>query len=163
MGINMNIKRNKVIFLALLGVGTLILFSLPQIDVSFNHPNSINDSEVRNDPRILKSSGYWNLTMPIEIDDAGTNNWTWAEGEAWFGGWMAEDPASFAPSHNGSAQRLPNGNTLSVNGTSAVIFELTPGGEVVWEYKVPGPASRSSGPRAESRQARGRQGGQEVQ
>lgn len=74
--------------------------------------------------------------------------------------WMAEDPSSFAPSHNGSAQRLPNGNTLSVNGTSAVIFELTPSGEVVWEYKVPGPAGQDAGPRAESRQARGRQGGQ---
>jgi hypothetical protein len=33
-----------------------------------------------------------------------------------------------------SAQRLPNGNTLIDEGSVGRIFEVTPGGEIVWEY-----------------------------
>ena len=32
------------------------------------------------------------------------------------------------------AERLPNGNTLICNGEAGRIFEVTPGGEVVWDY-----------------------------
>ncbi len=79
--------------------------------------------------------------------------------------WTVEDPASFAPQHNGSAQRLPNGNTLSVNGPAAVIFEITSSGEVVWEYKIAGPAGGGTrrggqaGPRAGQQRAGGPGGG----
>ena len=34
----------------------------------------------------------------------------------------------------GSAQRLPNGNTLSLDSNMGRLFEITPGGELVWEY-----------------------------
>lgn len=34
----------------------------------------------------------------------------------------------------GSVQRLPNGNTLSLDGNRGRIFEVTPSGEIVWEY-----------------------------
>ena len=34
----------------------------------------------------------------------------------------------------GSAQRLPNGNTLISEGLSRRVFEVTPENEVVWEY-----------------------------
>jgi hypothetical protein len=37
----------------------------------------------------------------------------------------------------GSAQRLPNGNTLVNEGTSAHLFEINPRKEVVWEYFPP--------------------------
>jgi hypothetical protein len=42
----------------------------------------------------------------------------------------------------GSAQRLPNGNTLVTEGVGGRVFELTPGKEIVWEYISPfvGPA-----------------------
>ena len=34
----------------------------------------------------------------------------------------------------GSAQRLPNGNTFSLDGNRGRLFEITPAGEIVWEY-----------------------------
>ena len=34
----------------------------------------------------------------------------------------------------GSVQRLPNGNTLSLDGNRGRLFEVTPAGEIVWEY-----------------------------
>jgi hypothetical protein len=36
-----------------------------------------------------------------------------------------------------NAQRLPNGNTLSADGMRGRIFQVTPSGEVVWEYLTP--------------------------
>jgi hypothetical protein len=36
-----------------------------------------------------------------------------------------------------SAQRQPNGNTLICEGANGRIFEVTPGGEIVWEYVNP--------------------------
>ena len=35
------------------------------------------------------------------------------------------------------AQRLPNGNTLIDEGATSRIFEVTPSGEIVWEYRSP--------------------------
>ena len=41
-------------------------------------------------------------------------------------------------SHIGSgAQRLPNGNTLICSGTEGHLFEVTPAGELAWEYISP--------------------------
>jgi hypothetical protein len=37
----------------------------------------------------------------------------------------------------GGAQRLPNGNTLAVEGLKGRIFEFTPEGRLVWEYMTP--------------------------
>jgi len=36
------------------------------------------------------------------------------------------------------AQRLPNGNTLICSGNNALLFEVTPDHEVVWQFKYPG-------------------------
>jgi hypothetical protein len=36
-----------------------------------------------------------------------------------------------------SAQRLPNGNTMITEGADGRIFEVTPAGEIVWEYVSP--------------------------
>lgn len=36
-----------------------------------------------------------------------------------------------------SAERLPNGNTLICSGRSGYVFEVSPAGEIVWEYIVP--------------------------
>ncbi|WP_070106193.1 aryl-sulfate sulfotransferase [Burkholderia plantarii] len=37
----------------------------------------------------------------------------------------------------GNAQRLPNGNTHITESASGRLFEVTPAGEVVWEYVIP--------------------------
>ena len=49
---------------------------------------------------------------------------------------------TFYSSFLGSAQRLPNGNTLIDEGMDGRIFQVTPRGEIVWEYVNPhfGPA-----------------------
>jgi hypothetical protein len=42
----------------------------------------------------------------------------------------------FSPYISG-AQRLPNGNTLICEGCDGRIFEVTPAGQIVWEYVSP--------------------------
>ena len=53
--------------------------------------------------------------------------------------WMyaSKDPASFWSRHISGISRLPNGNTMVTAATWGQLFELTPDGEVVWEYKLP--------------------------
>ena len=44
---------------------------------------------------------------------------------------------SFFSSFISSARRLPNGNTLINEGMNGRIFQVTPAGEIVWEYVNP--------------------------
>lgn len=46
-------------------------------------------------------------------------------------------PESFYTASRGSAQRLPNGNTLVSNSGEGQAFEITPEGEIVWEFWNP--------------------------
>ena len=43
----------------------------------------------------------------------------------------------FSSSHISGCQRLPNGNTLVCSGMHGHLFEVTPDGEIVWEYINP--------------------------
>jgi hypothetical protein len=50
----------------------------------------------------------------------------------------ADEPRSRFYSHyRGANQRLPNGNTLISNSDSGHAFEVTPTGQIVWEWKNP--------------------------
>jgi hypothetical protein len=49
----------------------------------------------------------------------------------------APTPTDFYSRGRGSAQRLPNGNTLIANAAHGEIFEVTPIGDVVWRYLFP--------------------------
>jgi len=52
--------------------------------------------------------------------------------------YRAEDnPQSFFSPHIGGCQRLPSGNTLICEGAKGCVFEVTPAGDVVWEYVSP--------------------------
>lgn len=51
--------------------------------------------------------------------------------------YRAAEPRDFYTPTKGSNQRLPNGNTLIANSDSGQIFEVTPAGEIVWEYFCP--------------------------
>jgi len=51
------------------------------------------------------------------------------------GGTTLTGKAQFASSIMGGAQRLPNGNTLITLSTSGVVREVTPEGNVAWEYR----------------------------
>jgi hypothetical protein len=46
-------------------------------------------------------------------------------------------PQNFSSLDLSSAQRLPNGNTLITQGSLGRVFEITPDGELVWEYINP--------------------------
>lgn len=48
-----------------------------------------------------------------------------------------KNPMSFFTPHVGGCQRLPSGNTLICEGARGCIFEVTPAGDVVWEYVCP--------------------------
>ncbi len=47
------------------------------------------------------------------------------------------DPTLITTIAGGSAQRLPNGNTLVTNSVSGHVLEVTPRGEIVWHYASP--------------------------
>jgi len=53
--------------------------------------------------------------------------------------WEYKDtaPTRFHTCINGSAQRLPNGNTLICESTKGRLFEVTPDKEIVWEFFNP--------------------------
>ena len=55
--------------------------------------------------------------------------------------YTAEDsgqpPWTFFSSFVSNAQRLPNGNTLITEGMQGRLFQVTPAGQVVWEYLTP--------------------------
>ena len=51
--------------------------------------------------------------------------------------YVAETPADFYAPITSGAQRLPNGNTLVVDGVAGTIFQATPDGKIVWKYVVP--------------------------
>ena len=48
--------------------------------------------------------------------------------------YVADNPSDFYADHISGAQRLENGNTLICSGTNGRFFEVTPAGEVVWQY-----------------------------
>ena len=64
----------------------------------------------------------------IEVDPA-TNEVAWE--------YRGDPPISFYSYHISGAERLPNGNTLICEGAPGRIFEVTPAGEIVWEYINP--------------------------
>ena len=51
--------------------------------------------------------------------------------------YFADTPDSFYSYGQSSAQRLPNGDTLITDGPAGRIFEVTRGGEMVWEFVNP--------------------------
>jgi hypothetical protein len=51
--------------------------------------------------------------------------------------WEANPPTSFFTASKGSAQRLPNGNTLLCESDRGRAFEITPEGTIVWAFLCP--------------------------
>lgn len=51
--------------------------------------------------------------------------------------YKADPPKSFYSPSRGSNQRLPNGNTFIAESDSGRLFEVTPQGEIVWEFLNP--------------------------
>lgn len=51
--------------------------------------------------------------------------------------YKADPPEAFYTASRGSCQRLPNGNTLISESDRGRSFEVTPEGEIVWEFRNP--------------------------
>ena len=51
--------------------------------------------------------------------------------------YAASDPTSFHSPFISGAHRLPDGHTLITSGGPGRVFELTPEGEIVWDYRSP--------------------------
>lgn len=56
--------------------------------------------------------------------------------------WSYSDPDNFFADHISGVQRLASGNTLICDGPNGRFFEVTPDGEVVWEYDYGGQVFR---------------------
>ena len=63
--------------------------------------------------------------------------------------YRSDPPEDFYSSSRGAAQRLDNGNTLIVESQQGRAFEVTPGGEIVWEFFEPRVRERGLGGRVE--------------
>jgi hypothetical protein len=63
--------------------------------------------------------------------------------------YQSDPPEGFYSSSRGGAQRLVNGNTLIVESQRGRAFEVTPDGEVVWEFLEPRTRRRGLGGRSE--------------
>ena len=72
----------------------------------------------------------------IEIDPA-TNEIVWE--------YRDNPPFNFFSAYISGARRLPNGNTIITEGQPGRIFQVTPAGEVVWEYINPHFAANEQG------------------
>ena len=51
--------------------------------------------------------------------------------------WSYSDPEGFYSAFISGAERLPNGNTLICSGAGGRVFEVTPDGRTVWNYRNP--------------------------
>lgn len=51
--------------------------------------------------------------------------------------YRADPPEDFYSHSRGTAARLDGGNTLICSSNQGRVFEVTPGGEIVWEYRTP--------------------------
>ena len=51
--------------------------------------------------------------------------------------YVADPPESFYTPTRGANERLPNGNTFITDSDNGRLFEVTPDGEIVWEFLIP--------------------------
>ncbi len=92
----------------------------------------------------FRSGSHVAFSRVLEIDPADANRIVWSYAD--------EMVNMFYTAFMGNAQRLANGNTHITESATGRLFEVTPAGEVVWEYVIPwfaeypDEAARSTGP-----------------
>lgn len=75
----------------------------------------------------VDENGMYSQTAPGVPYGPASQLWTY----------IADPPESFYSGSISGAQRMPNGNTLVCSGRTGRFFEVTPAGDIVWEYINP--------------------------
>jgi hypothetical protein len=89
-----------------------------------------------------RSDGDWSSVVEIALPVAEDGTFRLSEGEP-FGpaapvwAYAAPDKHSFFASFVSGAHRLPGGNTFVCSGPQGRFFEVTPEGNILWEYRGP--------------------------
>jgi len=89
-----------------------------------HHPTMLDNGNVL----VFDNGAVRRYSKVIELDPV-TGNVAWE--------YVAEPPGAFFTPQKGSAQRLPDGNTLICEGDRGRVFEVTMEGEIVWEWYNP--------------------------
>ncbi|OLO05824.1 ArsR family transcriptional regulator [Salinicola socius] len=76
--------------------------------------------------------GFFSSSRVIEVDPS-SDKIVWQ----YTGNMSGRSPYTFYSSFISSARRLPNGNTLIDEGQNGRLFQVTPEGDIVWEYVSP--------------------------
>ncbi len=77
---------------------------------------------------LFDNRGFRGFSRVVEVDPAGGDL---------VPVWAGDPPSAFYSEQAGSCQRLANGDTLITESEHARAFEVTPEGEVVWEFRSP--------------------------
>ncbi len=102
----------------------------PEILAQQHHPHMLDNGHVLVfDNGSFRPSSSVPYSRVIEVDPADGNRIVWE--------YHDDPPQNFYSPYMSNAQRLWNGNTLISEGSFGRIFEVTPGGETVWDYVVP--------------------------
>jgi hypothetical protein len=101
-----------------------------------------------------RTGGNYSSVEEIVAPLAGYN-YTLAAGAAWgpaaaTWSYTAATPTDFYADHISGAQRLANGDTLVCDGPAGEFFEVTTGGETVWDYVNPFTGTTAQGESAET-------------
>jgi hypothetical protein len=95
-----------------------------------HHPTVLPNGNIQ-----IFDNGMHRVGLPrsrvIEVEP-GTNKVMWE--------YVSDPPEQFFSAHVSSAERLPGGNVLICEGACGRLFEITPRGEVVWEWNNPFPS-----------------------
>ncbi|HEX8602085.1 MAG TPA: aryl-sulfate sulfotransferase [Pseudoduganella sp.] len=107
-----------------------VMLHIPPSVVSHQHaPVALENGNILAfDNGNFRSGQHVAFSRVLEIDPR-TNAVVWS--------YQDELVNAFYTAYMGSAQRLPNGNTHVTESATGRLFEVTPAGEVVWEYIIP--------------------------
>jgi hypothetical protein len=101
----------------------------PEVLAQQHHPNLLPNGHILVfDNGVHRQNAPFTFSRVLEIDPA-TKEIVWS--------YQDRPIFNFYSPYESSAQRLPNGNTFICEGVFGRLFEVTPQGEVVWEYVNP--------------------------
>ena len=127
------------------GEGNITVYNNDIINPESKYPNMFAAFGVTEFPEAkLAIKDMGNYSSVVELDPQTAENGAYEipeteaigpEDPSWT--YIAPDKYSFYSAFISGAQRLKNGNTLITQGMQGRFFEVTPEGEIVWEYWTP--------------------------